>query len=647
MLVTEAQETIARFIGYFDLLEVDPRLRKPVTETNAEKSGVHLPDEDATPDASGVPGYAAPGFNPRIAFGNDTLAIEPAGTHRLAAHDVDVGPHAIRFSHHEAVGLPLQLDDPARSPVAPSPVPVYVYDEIHGDSLSARVTQLSVMDDRDTVILDPDAAPLDAVDAIAKTFVDMVRLAEASTRLPAVPADADGLRQLLRHDAPDGGADGAGNAVGPAEHEGTWWNGAQVETGPSLADRLEAHRLAQDLPPVDADWSGMVLRAGDNAQLNEARLVSEGYLGKVSAVLGDWHETNAIYQLNVVAERDVVEGVEASRIQFAEAELWNVARFHRMDATPGAAPPPGVGSFPVNYRVDVIEGDIQITNVLRQIAFMRDGDRVVLSAQEQWARLLTGGNETVDLATLSKLFGAYDLVVIGGSVYEGNFIQQINVLSDSDHVLSEGGRVGSVATAGNFAANTASIVNVGSVADFKPLSPEMSALVARFSAGEGSGALHLGADLAFIAGRDIRVLYVKGDVLELNVVSQINILEDSDTVRAPAASLVADLQAGKGGGWSVSTGHNAQVNKATILDLDDAAHHRFLGGEYYSQSMLAQTDLVGAHDGGVQTFDVSVLAPEIIAFIGNVHADDAHHASASLPFHDAHGTADGVAGILT
>ncbi len=651
MLILEAQETIARFIGLFRVDTVDAGIHARLATGTPHLSHVAPRShgaEDLDPRSAGL---SSPVYDPHIRLANDRFEIEEAASRRLAPPHIEVTLHPL----HPALG-----HGPAHASLPDSSMGLetmgvrtfeadILYRHVPSDSLFAIQDQVGLIDDRDTLILDPDADPLAVVNHVTQQFEAMLDAAVSFRSLPGIPHTPADLKGLLVTNATQEGAEPSA-AGAPTGHEGIFINGERADSAPDIAKLIEDTRSGPDLSEDQP-----LLQTGGNLSANQAGLLNVGHLGAVTVVKGDWYEVNSIRQLNIHADQDSVEGLgEAVNVAIADTtKSYNIASFERIDATPNGRPAfDPRDSLPAHYKVDVIEGNLEIANFLRQVKLTLDGDQVVLSAMESTVRATTGGNESFNIASLSKLLGSYDLVIVGGSVYEGNFIQQINILNDSDRIVSDvAGTGGSLSTSGNLLVNHASIVNVGGLSDFTGFSAEMRDLVSAFEKGQGHGDPDLGADLAFLAGRNIRVLYISGDVIETNVISQINILDDADTVRMADGTLarLANVLAPEAQ-WTVTTGGNALLNEAKIVDLDDAGHVRFLGGEYYSGSMLLQADLV-ASGPDIQTFDTGRLVPELIAFVSDIQGDGANHLSDTLSHsasslgHDAPG--DGVAGILS
>ncbi|HDZ75647.1 MAG TPA: hypothetical protein ENH55_23365 [Aurantimonas coralicida] len=644
MLFHETEEIISRFLGYLSMHQPEAWTHSEFDPFSHASADID-PARDRAPDhLAQTPGLSLHLTTRHIQYGNDEFILERVTTHPVPATGVDVALHDFPPPIPDFVTPARPLPDVIVADIQGMPNFSVRYVAIDDDSLLADVRQISVLDDRDVVTMN-DIVPLEFVESIARQFDAMVEAAQTGSSLPFAPRDADGYVEQLTPSAftdPDGAGHGPD---APTGHQGYYVNGAKVDTAPDYSTFIDARaeRLASDpsvTPVTDIAESGLSLSGmatearldtGSNLLENTAVMVNVGNLGQVSVVMGNWFETNSIRQVSIHADgRDGPPGLE-----HRPSEIYNIANFERLDATPGSDPGPGVGvaDFPRHYQVDTIDGDIQISNFLSQVNFVMDGDRISLTSVSQSVTVTTGGNESYDAYQFMKMLDSYDLVVIGGNVYEGNFIEQINVMSDVDTIdnrlVGDGASGLSGSTGGNLMVNDAQITNIGAIGDFQALTPHMRDLVAKFAAGDTDGSADLGSDLAFLQAQGIRVLYITGDVYELNVVAQMNVLDDSDTILA-SDGVVADFMADAGNvDWTISTGGNAVINRAAIVDADDVAHIRFIDGEYYADSMLLQADFVAGHEG-VDIFDVDTLAPEIIAFttedpVANDDATTMHH----------------------
>ncbi|MNT31052.1 hypothetical protein D3C72_1668740 [compost metagenome] len=128
----------------------------------------------------------------------------------------------------------------------------------------------------------------------------------------------------------------------------------------------------------------------------------------------------------------------------------------------------------------------------------------------------------------------------------------------------------------------------------------------------------LSHDLNFQGYEGLNVLYITGNLYDVNVIKQISILGDADSVSYVANKILgnnpdADI--------TIHTGGNAVVNSAQIIDYDSFGNTTYVGGKVYSDAILIQAGIV---DNDSCSPDVTPkgdrLANEVIAFLGD---DDA------------------------
>jgi hypothetical protein len=117
------------------------------------------------------------------------------------------------------------------------------------------------------------------------------------------------------------------------------------------------------------------------------------------------------------------------------------------------------------------------------------------------------------------------------------------------------------------------------------------------------------ADPAFQGLEGLRVLYVSGDIFDIQHISQTNVLGDSDQV-ALAMSKVKPAPDAK---WSVETGGNELINVANIVDVDTTGK-TYVGEGHYSDELLFQAELVD-FNAPVVSRDADALVNEAVAFL--------------------------------
>jgi hypothetical protein len=135
------------------------------------------------------------------------------------------------------------------------------------------------------------------------------------------------------------------------------------------------------------------------------------------------------------------------------------------------------------------------------------------------------------------------------------------------------------------------------------------------------------------------VLYISGDVIDLQYISQTNILGDADQVALAMdqAGAYADAD------WTISTGTNALINHAHIVDggVDSTV---YAGGNVYSDELLIQAELI-SNDSGLYMQDATALVNEAVVFLSDdLLAPDA--ADDGAPVHDGGAPGVGSADVM-
>jgi hypothetical protein len=415
--------------------------------------------------------------------------------------------------------------------------------------------------------------------------------------------------------------------------DGHFSNGAEVDAAVTLEDALAA-LMGEDegtqpdpAPPqaasltIDASATPvtMTVSSGGNVSWNEAVIVNAGLPSAVIAVAGDYHRIDAIYQTNVLRDVDQIdEAWPAQNISIGSNIVQNSASLigETYEARTGQAPG-GDGGFPQNWDVTTIEGDMIFLSWVQQYNFTLDNDTLMLTATGTYSSISTGLNIGLDTMSFMGLGLYFDLIIIGGSLYDGNFISQTNVLLDSDRLMVEdatSASKGNAATGQNVLWNEAAIENIGPEWQ-QGLPGHYEEAATRLANGDRTMPDGFKSDGALDGFGNLKVLYVTGDVYDVHSVSQVNIVGDADDLTIYEDSLLKAQDSV----WQVSTGHNLLVNKASILDYDGLGDTAYVGGEIYSDAILVQAGIV---EGLTDRLDLrgDALANEVIAFLDD-HAD--------------------------
>lgn len=635
-------EAIAHFIGLFATTLEEIRLRDAYNEFKAlQKAQEHPPQLPSVPVTVKAP-YELKDFDPRIPYRPD----EPVGTQPTPGLYPGLRPPEIPVSQpvNEIGGPHVFTQYGASSPSGSAR-------EFQIDppgSTAVYASQQIWLSDNDSVSLGGHGLQFSLHVDNSALMNDLIEAAQRISPLgdDEVPGSAEEIATFISTAAQqldafaDEQAGQEGTFVAKSDIlEGIFVNGELVEKAPSLDDYLPPpEETPVDKPATSNQASGnftagqgkvsietsVELEAGGNTLVNSVALTSNWLQSHVLAVAGDHVELNAIVQINVLCDNDLLSTTLNgwNLDQGKPNETFNIAMFKHLDPEPGNADQAGSGDFPKAWAITEIKGDLLITNWFQQFTFMSDEDTAILAAAGSTASIITGDNTAINNVSLAELGHYYDLIFIGGNVYDANIIQQLNILLDNDLVGAVGGfgtsGKGSASTDGNLLWNEASIVEAGGASSVKPMPKSYLDAFGDLASGKKSLPDGVLDDGAFAGMNGLRVLYISGDLVSLNYVKQTNILGDSDQI----ALAMNKLGLGSDADWTISTGSNNLVNYAGILDVD-AGKTIYAGGNAYSDEVLFQADLIKTEPYlGGQNPDA--LVSEAVAFLGEDMAAPDH-----------------------
>jgi len=402
-------------------------------------------------------------------------------------------------------------------------------------------------------------------------------------------------------------------------------NGEITAEKPKLEDYRNFNEEGEDEGPsgssagADINDPSVTVETGNNLLVNDAVLKSFWTGAPVTAVEGKYIELNIIVQVNAWSDSDYAASAVGDWIRDpTPTEAFNIATFERFDSFEEPEPNADMG-FPQHWVIKEIEGDLMIVNWLQQFTFMMDNDVGILSSSGVTTCVSSGDNQAFNSVSIDEIGFAYDLIIAGGSIFDANIIQQMNILCDDDLIGSVDGfqssGEGSVSTSGNLLWNQAYIYNVGAADRFEPLPAGYQKTAEQLANGGNSLDDSVLSDPAFAGYGPLRVLYIKGDLLNLQYIKQTNILGDSDQLAL--AMHARDLH--PEADWTVTTGSNTLVNNAAILDLD-ALGKTYVGQEHYSTELLIQAEIIST-DPNFGGQDPNVLVNEAVAFLDDDMTD--------------------------
>ncbi len=272
----------------------------------------------------------------------------------------------------------------------------------------------------------------------AGVFVDGVAVAE-------VPVWTDLLPRYLRPETP---IDGEDRQV-PGDAEAADGETVQKLTGAHADGRLkalDAHDFGRDFedhePNPEAPLTGHQVVAGANQAINEIALYSKWLDASVYVVLGEVARLDAISQVNALVEHDTIDGVSQAQPSLAT----NIAAINTLSSANTTEEVPAVGS-PAASFIARLEADLIQVNWVKQYTFATDFDRaeVIFSGSNTYLGL--GENQMVNSAVLNEFGYNFDLIFVSGNMVDATIISQKNVLFDSDSVTTAGPAAAADATA--------------------------------------------------------------------------------------------------------------------------------------------------------------------------------------------------------
>ena len=635
-------EIVAHFIGYFEIRAEDDRYRPDFARFSREAEARPAEDELDPHQLNFRESLNLRSFVPEVTYIPPTQVIGPGSLTYSTAFD--------------PIPSPLPRNDAAVAPVAapmgtPATMAMAQPDLIAPGSTIAIVSQIKyLMDDDILVVGDHEFDTAPRLDTHAELEGLAARALDVSAELADL-ADLRSVRQMvdLVEDASAMARSLDEDDFGPVDSlfikvadsiDGHFSNGVEVDEPVTLEDTLAALKGADNEsepePEPEADPAGpetssltidastmpttMTVSSGGNVSWNEVVIVNAGLPSGIVAVAGDYHRIDAIYQTNVLRDIDTIdEAWPAENITVGGNFVQNSASFvsETYEERTGDSPNGNGGGFPQNWNVTTIEGDMIFLSWVQQYNFTLDNDTHILTAMGTNTFLSTGLNIGLNTMSFASLGLYFDIIIIGGSLYDGNFISQTNVLLDSDRLTVEDGSSawkGNAATGQNILWNEAAIENIGPEWT-QGLPSHYEEAAASLAAGDEAMPDGFRSDGALDGFGNLKVLYITGNVYDIRSINQVNVVGDADDLAIYEASLLKAQDSV----WQVSTGHNMLVNKAAILDYDSLGDTAYVGGEIYSDAILVQADIVEGLTDRI-TVRGDALANEVIAFLDD-HLD--------------------------
>lgn len=622
-MLDKITEEIAHFVGLFHLSVEDARMREAYREFSYE-----TPDKTLDTPPVHLSEFSAPyefvGFDPGLRYQSPPPDLWPAhgrpgradGVSADSSDSVNSVQAIIQPTAHSGTVVTSSLTKFVPPEIAPP------------GSVANYFSQGIVLSDNDYVSVGGhglrfDPVPINSNDVLAAALEVAAHSPLGELEQPGTTGEIISVVDTVIEQL--SGASGEGEHVqlfmNDENIDGIYVNGQLADEAPDIGDhysfdRSEDENASGSNVQIGEDGTVSVdisveIEAGGNTLVNDAVLTSIWTGGTVTAVVGDHVEVNAIIQTNAIWDCDAVAPSAQRWVEDCGNELFNIATFERIDAADEEAA--ASNQFPSFWSVAEIQGDLMIVNWLEQFTFMSDNDVGIFSASGSTSSIISGDNLGMNHASAFELGFAYDLIIVGGSVYDGNIINQTNVLFDNDGVGATDGfqttGEATISSGDNLLWNQAYISNIGGGDRFDSLPQYYLDAANAFADGETGLPRQVLSDDAFAGLQGLRVLYISGDLLSLNYIRQTNILGDSDQIALAMDAIAPQL----GANWSVLTGANALMNNASIVDLDSLGR-TYVGGEQYSQETLYQAEFISQQPDFGRP-DPGALANEAVLFL--------------------------------
>lgn len=641
MLIDKTSEIVAHFIGVFEMTTDGSRLR---TEIDAFR---HKPDqdlkfEDLSPltTLSRAP-YALEGYAPGLTpfwFSPEAQMPIPLNNLHVPApfrfHGPKKNPNIENQNDPEMSGFGTQsIGVMSRAPdtaVIVSHQANYLVDhDFYGDIDSAIFVSPKVLDqqldalwDNAQVIMPAAmgnpvalvAEPSSMGETLKNGFLATATAAQAMGATATFLSGADvahvTVNGVAQDDMPNLG-DALPVYLQDKNEAAATQDDSAVETFPAASGNA-----ASAASYFDVD-DGHNIVAGGNMAINETSIVALHVDAPVIAVMGDVTAVSLISQVNVI--RDHNSGATNLSPDNTSINAAMFAATHSLTPeTPASfAYPPDVTVF-----VTQVDADFISVNWMHQYNYMSDHDTAQITFSGEDTFLDFGDNVLFNNASILEFTQGYDLIFIGGDMYDLSSIVQTNLLFDDDTVSLAGAGPYTASMSDNLVYNTASIQS-SSIDTYVT----MDDIFAQMGGDLAGGATTLSDQVqnhdVFDGHIPLNVLYISGNFMNISAIEQTNIVGDADQIQLEIDALLAQSDAIV----TTTTGSNAGVNLASIHNygVDSTI---MVGGEVYDDLLLYQAELI---DTDAQPLGAAPLATEAVAFLADDMIDPGYGDTETLP----------------
>ncbi|WP_306150975.1 hypothetical protein [Roseovarius sp. MMSF_3281] len=619
-------EAISHFVGFFSQTVEEARMRQ---DYDAFKAMQRLNDQhdgllNVTVNVSSDYNLAdfEPNLNARITDYSEARITPGPPADPLPVDLGGLGIFGANSAGNPVMTYPMQLWGGGISlakPVLPPP-----------SSVATAIVQKISLQDTDLLITATPTAGFVPSDYHIETLMVMAQMAkDLSLDWPAtLPETGDDITPLgvafyqCAQDAPPPAIDGATiHHLTGAEAAGIHVNGSEAGELPDLDAALPPFLQREE---DDHDELPHEVITGANNATNALSLSINWIDAPVMAVMGDSHSMNAIAQVNVLSNLDRENGT--APLHGAADTTHNIAAILNSaipPATDADAPGEDAPEFPDTAIVARLTDDLVNFNWVEQYNYLVDNDILSVQFSGNESFLQTGGNTATNLTLLQELGFHYDLIVVGGDLINISIINQVNVLLDNDSVTYSDGWLTSGDS--NLLWNEAVIETLGHDA-YGELSIAYEALGESLAAGSDNVGAPILENSAFEGLDMLKVLYIDGDLINFQYISQTNMVGDADQLQLHAAQMAAQ----DGAEASLVVGENALLNLATIYEAGLNSEIQ-IGGDHYSDALMYQAGLIVTDESQLASDGGNGLANEAVVFLTEENSETNHQQDQATP----------------
>lgn len=609
-------EAIAHFIGYFNQITEEPRLRDS-----------H--DEFENVDAAYLDGSGLTTITLRVAAPYDMIGFDPG-----IGYNLKLLPLPERFSPNSVflqTGLPSQaqiaqgasaetVEDAAGRPlpgveggftITPPPPP---------SSIATVTYQQNLLSDSDMLLgaqtgaFVPMAAQALAFEWLITALSDT--LGPLVPTVPASGADVSATADEMRLAATEFEATPQGEAMvhfltGDAV-TGTHVDGVLLEAGESMP---QFDDVRPELPqPGDEEAPAHQIITGGNSAVNQAAIAYSSVDAPVVAVMGNMASLTSVSQSNVLSDLDTFNDALLAAGDGGNV-MSNISTVVTLSSEPDPEPETDATDTPLVFPgfASVVHMNCDVVNInyLAQYNQIIDNDIVQMEYSADATFIQTGGNLALNAVSLSEFTYLYDLIVVGGDIMNFSTINQTNVLLDDDFMLYTQDSDWSFSSGNNVLWNEASIETVGQDSIFAMPDTFQSLGHSMFGGSSAVPGDILSLD-AFQGLSSINALFIQGDLISMQIIDQFNAISDSDQWGS------SDVQSASETGTDIAltTGSNALINFAAISEFG-ADSDIYVNGDVYSDALMYQAGLIVTEESDLITSGQGGLVTEAVAFLMN------------------------------